>query len=206
MLMQTRAPLYPRRLGKSIAHKEIQHHLKKQIPEIELEKTINCRRTDALWEAKKIVFEIQISPITYNEAVLRSQDYTTSGYHIVWLLHDQEFNQSKASLAERFLRNSYPTYYTNGALFYDQIDVFDGKVRRYKSDPLPIQLQSPFAPFLKIPYRTWPLHFVGDLHTWCAIHSTKPLTQIHRTHSPPQGIRYWLHFLGHRLLEFIVKK
>lgn len=205
MLAPTETPLYPRRLGKSIAHAEIQHHLKKQIPEIELEKTVGNRRADALWEAKKIVFEIQFSSISREQALLRSQDYTALGYHVVWILHDQQFNQKRASLAERFLRQSYPTYYTNGGIFYDQIEIFDGKMRRYQSDPLPIQLNSPSAPFLKIPHRNWPLQFIGDLHTWCARHGTKSLDQLYRAHAPPQGIRYWLQFAGFRLLEFVSK-
>jgi hypothetical protein len=203
MLMQTKAPLHPRQLGKSIAHSQIQHHLKKQIPEIELEKTVGRRRADALWEAKKIVFEIQTSPITHEQALLRSQDYVSYGYQIVWILHEKEFNHRKSSLAERFLRHSYPTYYTTGAIFYDQIECFDGKTRRYKGDPLPVQLNAPSPPFLKIPHRSWPLQFIGDLHTWCALHGTGELNKIHYKHAPSQGLKYWAEFLGYRLLEFV---
>ena len=206
MLMQTKAPLYPRQLGKSIAHNQIQYYLKKQIPEIELEKTVGNRRADALWERKKIVFEIQVSPISYEQALLRSKDYASYGYQIVWILHDKEFNRSKASRAERFLRNSYTTYYTTGALFYDQIDIFDGKIRQYKSSPLSVQLYSPFIPFLKIPHRNWPLHFIGDLHTRCAVDGIYFLNQIYRKHAPLRGLRYWMHFLGYRLLELVSLK
>ena len=168
-----------------------------------MEKVVGSRRADALWEAKKVVFEVQISPISYEEAFNRSRDYAEAGYQIVWLLHETHFNHTKASLAERFLRKTYPTYYTNGAFVYDQFEVWDGKIRSFKGEPLPIDLTSPIKPFLPIPHRTWPLHFIGDLHTWCAQYGVKTLEKLHRKHAPLHTLAYWLKFLEYRLLELI---
>jgi hypothetical protein len=199
MLTQS-TPLYRRRLGKSVAHAEIQSHLKKKISSLELEKIVNNRRADACWEEKKIVFEIQLSPLSYDEAIKRSEDYARHGYHIVWILHENVFNRQEISPAEFFLRSSYPTYFTNGALVYDQIEVIKGDTRLYRGDPLPIQLSSPCIPFLKIAGRTWKLHFAGDLHTWCAVHGTKTIDKMHR---PARGVRLWLQWMGFRILEFV---
>ncbi len=192
-----------RHLGKSIAHEEIQCHLKKQIPELELEKRLGARRADAFWEKEKIVFEVQLSPISLELAARRCQDY--SGYQVVWILHEGEFNQRRVSPAEKFLRTSYPTYFTNGRSIYDQIEVLEGQVRKYRSDPLPIQINAPRHPFLKVSDRSWQLHFAGDLHSWCATHGLEALDQVLRSYRSPQGLRFWLQFAWIRILELCCK-
>ena len=205
MLTQPIKYIHRQGFGKSVAHDEIQHYLKKQIPEIELEKKIGARRSDAVWESRKIVFEIQLSSLSNDQAAVRSSDYKRAGYHVVWILHEKNFNGPNVSSAERFLRLNYPTYYTNGSLFYDQMEVVEGSRRRFRGDPLPIQLTSPCIPFLKIPGRHWPLQFVGDLHTWCSLHSVSALRGIFKKHQSPQGLRWWLQWIGFRILEGVSK-
>lgn len=197
--------IHRRGFGKSVAHAEIQHYLKKQIPEIELEKTLGNRRADGVWEAKKIVFEIQLSPLTRDQAAQRSHDYATIGYQVVWLLHEGIFNRSDVSIAEQFLRENYPTYFTNGVVFYDQIEVLEGGKRRYRGAPLPIQIASPCTPFLKIPGRQWTLHLLGDLHTWCAIHGIQAFSEVTQIYQSPRGWKWWLQWIGFRILECVSK-
>lgn len=189
--------------GKSVAHESIQRYLKKQISSLELEKRIGKRRGDAVWEEKKIVFEIQLSPITLEEVQHRCHDYQSAGYQIVWILHSGIYNDRKASPAERFLRKSHPTYFTNGSLIYDQLEVFRGRHRFFKGDPLPVQIASPCHPFIEVPQCKWPLHFVGDIHTFCATQGTSEIRKIMNEHSPAQGIRRGLHWIGFRILELV---
>lgn len=188
-------------VGKSVAHGTIQDYLKLQIPTLELEKKIGKRRADAAWEDQKIVFELQLSSISEEEVVTRGRDYASYGYQVVWLLHDGEFNTRQVSPAERLMRASFPTYFTNGHSFYDQMEVIEGGSRRYQGSPLPVDLSCLSKTFLKLPDRAWPLHSKGDLHTWCETFGVKQLHRLLRSHRFPQGIRWWLHFIGFRLME-----
>lgn len=189
--------------GTSVAHGQIQCYLKKQIPRLEIEKMIGPRRADAVWEEKKIVFEIQLSPITFREAQARCADYSAAGYETVWILHEAIFNGRTLSPAEQFLRTVRPTYFTNGREIYDQIEVVGGRRRLYKGASLPIEISEPCSPFLKIPARSWPLHFVGDLHTLCAREGVDVVTQTIRKQMPPQGFRGWVQWIGFRILELV---
>lgn len=189
--------------GKSVAHASIQRYLKKQIPSLELEKKVDKRRGDAVWEAKKIVFEIQLSPITLEEAQQRCHDYLSAGYQIVWILHAGIFNDKKASPAERFLRKSFPTYFTNGDSIYDQVEVFRGRYRFFKGDPLPVQITAPCTPFIEVPQCQWPLHFVGDIHTLCATQGVGEIRKIQKKYALPTGIKYGLQWIGFRILELV---
>ena len=189
---------YRRGLGKSVAHGQIQRYLKNQIPSLELEKSLGSRRGDAVWEERKIVFEIQLSPIALAEALSRNRDYALLGYQVVWILHEGVFNGRKVYSAEKTLRASHPTYYSNGAAIYDQIEVISGRRRIYRSEPLPIDITAPCLPFIKIPDRAWPLHFVGDIHTFCATQGAEEVQKILQKNR--QG---WLQFMGLRILEVV---
>ncbi len=202
MLTKTKN-IYRHGFGKSVAHEQIQYHLKKQIPSLELEKAIGKRRADAVWEEKKVVFEIQLSPIAHAEVLGRCSDYTASGYRIVWILHEGIFNGPKVSPAEKFLRESQTTYFTNGREIYDQIEVIRGKRRLFQGKQLPIQIEIPCAPFLSVPDRAWPLHFVGDLHTFCATHGVEEVRLIMKPYMRSHGFGWWLQFIGLRILELV---
>lgn len=191
--------------GKSLAHHEIQCYLKKQIDVLELEKKIGGRRADCVWEDSKIVFEIQISPISLNEVQNRIDDYSKQGYQVVWILHDQVFNVRTVSRAEKFLRHFCATYYCNGGCIYDQLEVVQGERRIYKGEPLVIDLRQPFVPFLKVPLRKWSLHFVGDLHTFCCQQGEQEVKRLLKPHLLNQGFKWWLSFIGFRLLEAVCR-
>jgi competence CoiA-like predicted nuclease len=138
-----------RHYGKSLAHQQIQHHLKSLIPSLELEKRLGNRIADAAWEQRKIVFEVQYSPISLEEAKDRTKAYKSLGYTVVWLLHDREFNQPKPSPGEIYLRKRAISYFTDGHQFYDQY----GSFRTPIDLTLPLRKKSQIRHRLKIVYQ-----------------------------------------------------
>lgn len=186
-----------------LAHQQIQRHLKNQIPSLELEKNLGKRRADAVWEERKIVFEIQLSPISLQEVLGRCKDYSSHGYQIVWILHEGVFNGHKVSPAERYLRKSYPTYFTNGWMIYDQLEVVSGQRRLFQGEPIPVEIREPCIPFIQVPDRDWPLHFIGDIHTLCATQGVQVVRKILNEHRPAKGFTWWLQFAGLRILELV---
>ncbi len=150
-----------RQAGKGIEHLQTQLYIKKLLPEGETHLEVRFpsinRIADVVWEKKRLVFEIQFSPISAEEVKARNQDYKRQGYEVVWILHDEQYNKPKVSGAEKFLFNK-PHYFTNidhegEGLIYDQLSqVLRG--RRVKSgEILPIDLTSPQGD---------PLFFKGD--------------------------------------------
>ncbi|MBS0604761.1 MAG: hypothetical protein JSS60_06970 [Verrucomicrobia bacterium] len=100
------------------------------------------RIADVAWHGKKIVFEIQCSPISLEEAQCRILDYQSLGYEVIWILHDRQFNRTALSAAENYLRTT-PCYFSNidktgAGIVYDQFDVLRGSRRSFKGPPLPI--------------------------------------------------------------------
>lgn len=166
--------------AKSMAHIQVQCRLQKLLPEGECrieERFPQIQRiADVVWQAKRLVFEIQCSPITAKEVQERNQDYASLGYQVIWILHDSQFNQYKVSAAELFLRD-HPCYFTNidaigHGILYDQFDLFAGGVRKKKMPPLEIDVLQPIVAssclqvelaVLNNRQATWPLHFAGDL-------------------------------------------
>lgn len=140
-----------RQSGKSIEHLNVQLFFLSTLPkgECALEKRfpeIN-RIADVVWMDKKIVFEIQCSPISRAEVSERSQDYQRLGYETVWVLHDKRFNQKRMSSAEDFLQNRLH-YFTNinaegKGILYDQFSQVNKGCRVSRLDPLPIEVAHP---------------------------------------------------------------
>jgi competence protein CoiA len=126
-----------RRSYKSIAHLQIQLHLKTLISSLTLEKPFPSigRIADAVWEDKKIIFEVQCSPISLQEAEERTADYCLAGYTTIWLLHDRKFNGWRAGPAELFFRSQL-SFFINGKFIYDQKEVFRGTFRIFKGPPV----------------------------------------------------------------------
>ncbi len=98
------------------------------------------RIADVAWPAQKIVYEVQCSPISLEEARQRTADYRTLGYEVVWILHDKRFNQKKLSPAEKFLRET-SCYFTNidrlgQGIVYDQFDHVRSYKRFFKGEKL----------------------------------------------------------------------
>ncbi|SPJ31589.1 unnamed protein product [Candidatus Protochlamydia amoebophila UWE25] len=131
---------------KGIIHIHIQNHFYTCLPkgdcQLEYRLPEIGRIADVVWLSKKIVFEIQYSPITAEELSKRNHDYQKMGWSVVWVLHDKLYNQFRLSAAEQALR-FLPHYFTNmdregKGIFYDQFDYIQNGLRLYKMSPLPV--------------------------------------------------------------------
>lgn len=83
------------------------------------------RIADVCWEKKKIVFEIQCSPISEQEVKERIEEYNSLGYEVVWILDERRFNKKRLSKAENFLRTRSLSYFLekgNSFTVYDQLE------------------------------------------------------------------------------------
>lgn len=172
--------------GKSLVHLQVQCFVQSVLPQDESALEVPFpdiqRIADIVWESKKIVFEIQCSPISRDEVLARNKDYRQAGYQVIWILHENRYNRKKVSSAELALSNS-PYYYTNidrdgNGMIYDQFDLILKGMRYCPLDPVPIHVGRPMTirpeeihrkdlPLrVKNRIKTWPLAFEGDLvHT-----------------------------------------
>lgn len=84
--------------------------------------TVECffpeisRIADIAYHPSKVVFEIQVSPISAQEVRARTEDYLRIGWHVIWLLHAEQFGRKKACEAEKALQG-IPHYFTS---FFDK--------------------------------------------------------------------------------------
>jgi competence protein CoiA len=173
-----------RQAGKSMAHLQIQYRLQSLLPAgdcyLEYSFPVIKRIADVVWISKKIIFEIQCSPIHPDEIKNRNNDYASQGFQVIWILHDQRYNQWKVTAAEDYLKN-FPYYFTdiNGegkGVIYDQLHIVDKGIRKKKilscsidvSSPMPMAFNSGL-PTMDLPVmitrriQSWPLYFLGDL-------------------------------------------
>ncbi len=172
-------PLTCRQHQKGAAHIQVQLYFLKTLPseDCQLEKPFPAigRIADVAWVSRKIVFEIQYSPISLEEVIERNRDYESVGWHVVWILHDKRYNQYKLSPAERALRNS-PHYFTNidalgNGIIYDQFEVCDILYRHCRLEPLSVKINEkqtiePIKSSLKahrVREQHWKVSFSGDL-------------------------------------------
>lgn len=170
--------------AKGMPHLICQVNLKNALPEGESE--IECRFplisriADVAWHARKIVYEIQYSPISAEEVLGRTSAYQSIGYQVVWILSDRRFNQFALSAAEDALLK-LPHYYTNMdengiGFIYDQFSCIQKGLRIYRLQQLPIDPTCPYAigkdmmeGFSQIHGKIierasfWKMGFVGDL-------------------------------------------
>ncbi len=195
-------------------HQKSLEHLQTQLKLLDLignEGHIECpfptlgRIADVAWHAKKIIFEIQCSPITQEEVQNRNQNYQQLGYEVIWILHDRRFNKTYLSASENYLR-TISSYFTDidkrgKGKIYDQFEILKNNKRLVKGPPLPIvateltpvplvdltQLQLPLAISLRFLNRKHYLH--GDL-LYRLLHEGS----IH--HSAKQWLALESHFLN----------
>ncbi len=192
-----RRPASCRQHGKSLAHLQIQLHLKSLIPSLEIEKRLQGRIADALWEKEKIIFEVQCSPMPVEEAQSRTKDYKAQGYTVVWILHDRRYNRKNIPPVETFLRKETTTFFTNGRYFYDQFEVCINGKRFFRGPPLTVDLARPNK-------QKSSLFFEGDLTHWSLHHDTSHLRKIaqrYRRHRFWHGLKRAYRFFIYRLLE-----
>ena len=90
----------------SSSHLAIQKVLSKSLPGSRLEHRFPSigRVADVVYFPKKIIFEVQCSPISLKEVQKRNRDYLSLGFTVIWILHDRHYNKKTLSLAERACR------------------------------------------------------------------------------------------------------
>ncbi len=156
--------------GKSLIHHQTQKLLQQMVgnEQLSLEQRFPeiGRIADAVWLSQKIIFEVQISPISAEEVRARNRDYLKAGFRVVWILHERQFNRSRLTPAEIALRFS-PHYFTNvdasgKGYFYDQYASTRFKRRRRRSPRLPIRLDR----LLPIPTKQLSRHFPSERSKW----------------------------------------
>jgi hypothetical protein len=123
------------------------------------------RIADVAFHPKKIVFEIQLSPISEQLALERTLDYWSIGWHVIWLLHAKEFGKRVASSFEKGLF-AIPHYFTDimfrGGTVWDELSFVRGRRRFWFSCPPnrrqidTIIAESHHFPFTKIPLTKTP--------------------------------------------------
>ncbi|MBY0529961.1 MAG: hypothetical protein K2P51_07195 [Rhabdochlamydiaceae bacterium] len=182
------------------------------------------RIADITWESERIVFEVQCSPLSLQEAEQRCADYRAAGFEIVWILHEKTFNRKRMSAAESWLRKN-PCYFTNiskegKGRIYDQYDIDRGAIRSFKGPPLEVNLSLPKR---KLPLARsslpkelqhrifhWPLFFQGDLlDRWLNEPNTKESTlhllQIEQRYQSPKKAKLSFLFSFRRKYSLLLK-
>lgn len=118
-----------RQAGKTEQHIAIQRLIQQQIGIAycveEMRFTAIGRVADVAWPEKKLIFEVQCSPISAQEVQERNSDYASCGWDVVWVLYDKTFNQKRVSEAEKLLF-ARTHYYSDGVCIYDQVYVMHG--------------------------------------------------------------------------------
>jgi competence protein CoiA len=171
--------IFCRQHQKGVIHLNLQNYFIQQLPLGEV--TLECRFptirriADVAWHPHKIIFEVQCSPISAEEVNQRNVDYQTVGWQVIWILHDQRYNQSRLSAAEIVLQH-VPHFYTNMSregkgMIYDQFEMCQKGLRSLRFSPLPIQPQYVYSckadllRHLNFYQRRakWGYYFAGDL-------------------------------------------
>jgi competence protein CoiA len=159
---------------KSREHIETQLHILRMLPEGEavLERGFSeiGRIADVCWEEKKIIFEVQCSPINPYDLKARNRDYAKLGYRVVWIFHTNRYGQSTLSPAEIVMAGS-AHYYTDidkdgKGVIFDRWSGFVGcavvnlAVVKCREGRLPYRFR-PSA--LRGRAEAWRVYFEGDL-------------------------------------------
>lgn len=147
-----------RQNGKSAAHLQVQLNLQNALPQgeafLEYRFPEVNRIADVVWLPKKLIFEVQCSPLTKEEAQARNSDYKSCGYQVIWILHDKRYNQWRVSSVERWFKlgleiEALPYYFTNidekgKGFIYDQWEYVQRGVRKSVLPALPVDVSSPY--------------------------------------------------------------
>jgi competence protein CoiA len=209
--------------GKSMTHLMLQCHLQTLLPinEAQLEcrfASIN-RIADVAWHAKKIIFEIQCSPITATEVLARNADYLSLGFQVIWILHDSRFNQWRMSAAEHALEE-HPYYFTNmnsegKGIIYEQLAINHQGIRKERAIQQLVNLASPQEPWnisidldsTLIPkmalkrIQPYQIYFEGDAAHHCIKHFTEENSLTPYLESLNEIELRWLHLFDTETLS-----
>lgn len=167
--------------SKGMPHLMLQHFLKNVLPDGEVE--IECqfpqiaRIADVAWHPKRLIYEIQYSPITAEEVKARNASYASIGYQVVWIFHQDRYNKERLSAAEDWLA-LHPHYFSDmnaegEGIIYDQFATVVNGRRVQRLPILPIDVSTPKnlsrdRSLVKLPFvfrqraKAWPLIFGGD--------------------------------------------
>ncbi len=136
--------------GKSLEHLQVQRRLEELLKDqCSLERRFDAigRIADVCWEKRKIIFEVQCSPISVTEVQKRTADYRGLGYTVVWILHDHYFGQRMAKAAEEWL-HGHLCYFTDinregEGVFYDRCSILHSGYRMDFGSKMRIELHQP---------------------------------------------------------------
>lgn len=109
-----------RQAGKTEQHIAIQELIMEQIGSGVLEMRFDAigRVADVSWPEKRLIFEVQCSPISQEEVEARNHDYATQGFDVVWILYDKTFGYKKRTACQMALK-SRVHYYSDAVSLYD---------------------------------------------------------------------------------------
>ncbi len=199
-------------------HQAIQKAIKTALPQVILEKSFPeiHRIADVVYPPKKIIYEIQYSPISLKEVQKRNRDYAALGYTVIWILHDHHFNKKNLSSAELYLRKNL-SYYTSitafgHGFFYDQLEFFYGNKRVYKGTPQILKNLLPQKLF-KLPYnfpqtlkkkaKKNSFYLSGDLiDTVIKAKNFKQIKELEKSFLPQKSLKTGLI----KIFEYVLKK
>lgn len=180
------------------------------------------RVADIAFTTKKVIFEVQVSPMKPEEALQRTLDYWSIGWHVIWLLHASTFGRFKATDFEEVL-NPIPHYFTDigfrEGTIWDEMSCVQGKRRFWFSLPpkrqkitfLSINILRPPTPLatytpvfktaqecLQMRKESWSCHLEGDFLSTKEVlehvRDGKKLFDFH--HYTLLARLLWLKFLG----------
>lgn len=124
---------------KSLEHIAVQRKLVQELEEAKMEVVFPsiARIADVAWEKQKIVFEVQVSPMSVDELKQRIADYNSIGWQVLFILHTKTFGKTKVKEIEQFLV-SHTHYFTDiddsgGAIFDELLLIIQGKRIRLKA-------------------------------------------------------------------------
>ncbi len=171
-----------RQAGKTEEHIAIQGLIQAQLgEEISVEEMRFAeigRVADVAWPDKKLIFEVQCSPISAQEIEERNRDYGSCGWDVVWILYDKTFLQAKLTSAERYLL-FHTHYFSDATCIYDQcFDIQNKRSALTLKRPLQIDKIKPITFVEKLPklpdvllkrFYGWGFYIVDD-YLWNAMH------------------------------------
>jgi len=149
------------------------------------------RIADVAYHSHNTVFEIQVSPISSEEALQRTHDYQSIGWNVIWILHAARFGRNKASPFEEAV-NDIPHYFTDigfyeGKLWDELSIVRNGQRKWFSFPPLRCHIDTIMVePTSNIPQnshnllllrKNWPCHLQGD---WLS----RPVPQTPKKNNP----------------------
>lgn len=162
-----------RQAGKTQEHIAIQRLIQQQIGNDccveEMRFAAIGRIGDVAWPERRLIFEVQCSPISAKEIEERNHDYASCGWDVVWILYDKTFNQKRISAAEKYLAG-HTHYFSDALCVYDRI----GKHKRLVSldtiERLSFKEEIPgLSDMLKGRFCSWAYYTSGD-YLWAALH------------------------------------